>query len=71
MPQKVYTFKNGARAVKDPNTGRMRIISGPTKGKIGVSRKNRGGGIASMLPQIMGMLPQIRNGKYGPNDVLY
>lgn len=41
MPETV-TFKNGAKAIRLPN-GRLRIISGPTKGPIGVKK----GGVSS------------------------
>ena len=43
MPETV-TFKNGAKAIRLPN-GRLRIISGPTKGPIGVKKGNKRGGM--------------------------
>lgn len=43
MPETV-TFKNGAKAIRLPN-GQLRIISGPTKGPIGVKKGNKRGGM--------------------------
>ena len=53
MEGEIRTFKNGAKAVKLPN-GRYRIISGPTKGPIGVKKNGRRvkkGGIGFKTPQ--------------------
>lgn len=43
MPETV-TFKNGAKAIRLPN-GQLRIISGPTKGPIGVKKGRKGGAL--------------------------
>lgn len=54
MPEKIVTYKNGARAVRQPN-GQMRIISGPTiathrgKNKKKTNKQGKGVGLTGII----------------------